>query len=67
MPTATRAACTGDCDGSGAVTVNELVVGVSIALGNANISACPAFDANGDGEVSISELVAAVSAALNGC
>jgi Ca2+-binding EF-hand superfamily protein len=40
---------------------------VNIALGNAPVSSCPAFDRNGDGEVSINELIAAVNAALNGC
>jgi len=49
------------------VTVNELIRGVNIALGNADISTCPAFDRNGDGMVSINELIAAVNAALDGC
>jgi hypothetical protein len=60
-------ACPGDCGGDGSVTVNELISGVNIALGNAPVSSCPAFDRNGDGEVSINELIAAVNAALNGC
>jgi hypothetical protein len=49
------------------VTVNELITGVNIALGNTPASSCPAFDRNADGEVSINELIAAVNAALNGC
>jgi hypothetical protein len=60
-------ACPGDCTGDGSVAVNELIVGVNIALGNAVTSACPPFDRNADGTVSISELIAAVGAALNGC
>ena len=28
-----RAACAGDCSGDGAVGINELITGVSIALG----------------------------------
>ena len=60
-------ACTGDCDASRAVTVNELILGVNIALGSADIGACAAFDTNADGQVSINELIAAVSAALAGC
>jgi hypothetical protein len=60
-------ACAGDCSGDNSVVVNELIVGVNIALGNAAASACPAFDRNGDGMVSINELIAAVSAALDGC
>lgn len=60
-------ACTGDCNGSGGVTIEELVQGVSIALGNATTAACPAFDGNGSGDVTVEELVAAVGAALDGC
>jgi hypothetical protein len=59
--------CVGDCDGDGSVTVNELIRGVNIALGNATIDDCPSFDATADGSVSISELVQGVNAALNGC
>lgn len=66
-PTVEPAACTGDCNGSGSVEINELVVGVNIALGTTGISACPAFDANGDGSVAIQELIAAVNNALSGC
>jgi len=65
--TATAPACAGDCSGDGSVTVNELITGVNIALGNSAASVCPSFDRNGDGEVSIAELIAAVNAALTGC
>jgi hypothetical protein len=34
-------ACVGDCDNSGAVTVDELVKGVSIALGTLPLDQCP--------------------------
>ncbi len=61
------AACPGDCNGNGSVTVDELVTGVNIALENASLSACPATDTSGDGMVTVNELVAAVSNALNGC
>jgi hypothetical protein len=47
--------------------VNELIIGVNIALGNDGIDACPAFDRDGDGQVSISELIAGVNAALTHC
>ena len=50
-----------------AVTIDELIRGVNIALGNTPLSNCPAFDANGDGEVTIDELIRAVNAALDGC
>ena len=59
--------CQGDCDGSGAVGVNELVMMVNIALESADMSECVAADGNDDGVVSVNELVAAVSAALVGC
>jgi hypothetical protein len=55
----------GDCDGDGIVTINELILGVNIALGNLPVTACPAFDTNRDGQVSIDELIAAVNAALS--
>jgi hypothetical protein len=58
-------ACDGDCNSDGAVTVNEVVVCVSMALGTSD--ACHACDANGDGTVTINEIIAAVGAALNGC
>jgi len=60
-------ACPGDCNGDGAVTVNELVTGVGIALGNNPLDACRAVDRNGSGDVSVDELVAAVASALAGC
>jgi len=65
--TPVTAACPGDCDGSGSVTIGELVKGVNIALGSLPVSACPAFDINGDQTVAVNELIAAVNAALNGC
>ncbi|HVN86238.1 MAG TPA: thrombospondin type 3 repeat-containing protein [Candidatus Binatia bacterium] len=54
----------GDCDGDGKVTVDELVTGVNIALGNAQVTACTQFDPNDDQRVSVDELVAGVGAAL---
>ncbi|MBI3782181.1 MAG: hypothetical protein HY270_02150 [Deltaproteobacteria bacterium] len=65
--TGIAAVCVGDCNGDGEVTVDELITGVNIALGSANLSACAVFDANGDGEVTIDEILSAVNSALNGC
>jgi hypothetical protein len=65
--TATPNDCPGDCDGNRMVTVAELTRMITIALGRADISTCPAGDADGDGEISINDLVRAVSSALNGC
>jgi dienelactone hydrolase len=64
--------CPGDCDDNGAVTVNELVLGVHLALqgpaGGAGVmSVCTAFDLDGNGVVTIDELLEAVGAALRGC
>ncbi|HSP97883.1 MAG TPA: hypothetical protein VL049_11645 [Candidatus Dormibacteraeota bacterium] len=60
-------ACPGDCNGDGAVSIDELVRGVGIALGSTGLGSCPAFDSGADGTVSIDELIAAVNAALGGC
>jgi hypothetical protein len=59
--------CVGDCNRDGMVTVTELITLVNIALGNADVSACPAGDANGDRMITVAEIVAAVVDALNGC
>ena len=59
--------CAGDCDGSGGVSIDELIRGVKIALGNAPLSTCTACDSDGDGELTIEELVRAVGNALRGC
>jgi hypothetical protein len=59
--------CPGDCSGNRTVTVNELVIAVNIALGNAAISSCPALDTNGNGMASIEELIRAVGSLLDGC
>jgi glucose/arabinose dehydrogenase len=61
------AACTGDCDGGGGVSIDELIQGVNIALGNSAVFQCRAFDGNGNENVTIDELVAGVGHALEGC
>jgi hypothetical protein len=65
--TPTRPPCVGDCNGDGRVTIDELILGVRIALGATPVSACTAVDANGNGTVEIAELVAAVMRILAGC
>ncbi len=55
----------GDCDGSGEVTVDELMTMVNIALGGTPLSACAAGDADGSGDVTVDEIVAAVNHALS--
>jgi hypothetical protein len=61
------AACVGDCDGEGSVSVDELVAGVSIALGMAPVSRCTSFDEDASGAVGVEELIAAIANALTGC
>ena len=56
--------CTGDCNGDGMVTINELILGVSIALGSQPLSACPAFDCEHNQMVPINCLVQGVNNAL---
>lgn len=61
-----RSQCVGDCDGSGSVGISELVTGVNILLGRADVSSCEAFDCGHDGMVGISCLVQAVNNSLAG-
>ena len=58
--------CIGDCDGDRVVRVNELILGVNIALDQRPVSACPAL-ANAEGRVDIAQLTSAVLHALDGC
>jgi hypothetical protein len=59
--------CAGDCDNSNDVAINELITGVNILLGSAELELCPAFDRDASGVVEINELIAAVNASLGGC
>ena len=60
-------ACPGDCNSDGAVTINELIVGVNIALEIEPVTTCPVFDASGDGTVTVNEIILGVNASLNDC
>lgn len=60
-------ACGGDCNRDGAVTVDEILTALNIALGNDTLAACSTADANGDQQVQVDEIVAALAAALGGC
>ncbi len=66
-PTPEAGACVGDCGEDGAVTVDEIITGVNIALGVTQPSMCPQFDPSGDGQVTVDEILQAVNAALTGC
>ena len=61
-PTPRGGVCVGDCDGSGDVTINEIITCVNIALGTAAVSTCSACDSNHDGQVEINEIIQAVNA-----
>jgi len=61
------AACSGDCNIDGTVTVDELITGVNIALSARPVGVCPSFDTDDDGLVTVEELIAGVNSALNGC
>ena len=68
-PNPTPVACFGDCDGDGAVTVNELIILVNIALGSAPLDACtgssedPCYDL----PVAVECVITSVNNALYGC
>jgi len=59
--------CIGDCDGDGSASIDELLTGVAIALGERLLNDCSSLDTNGDSVVTIDELIKAVNAALTGC
>ena len=56
-------ACLGDCGDDGAVTVDELVLLVGMALGDVPLAACPPISA----VPGVADLVLAVGHALSGC
>ena len=64
---ATPGPCVGDCDGNLHVTVDELVEGARILLGDDVLQHCGAFDCNGNSRVTVDCVVKAVHAALHGC
>ena len=59
--------CVGDCGDDQAVTVDELLVMVNIALGSRPVSDCIAGDGTLDGTVTVNEILKAVNNSLNGC
>ncbi len=59
--------CSGDCDGSGAVTIDEVLRTLGVALDGGDVGACPAAERNADGVVSVDEVVFALQMALQGC
>jgi hypothetical protein len=49
------------------VTVNELILGVEIALGRRPVATCEAFDPDGSGVVTIVELEQGVASSMFDC
>ncbi len=64
---AIAAPCVGDCSADGAITVDEILIGVNVALGVSPLSSCPPFDVDSSGTLTVDELVSAVDGALRGC
>jgi hypothetical protein len=62
-----QAACVGDCDASGQVTVDEITAMIAVALGVPSPVPCEAGDVNGDASITVDEIVAALTNALEGC
>ena len=67
LDVAVDAPCAGDCNGDGAVTIDELTLGIRVGLGAAAVAQCASIDADTDGQVLVDELIAAVRRALSGC
>jgi hypothetical protein len=59
--------CVGDCDGNGAVGINELVIGVNIALDLEPLATCMDFDSDHDDTLRIAELLGGVRSSIDGC
>ncbi len=59
--------CNGDRNGDGEITVDEVLKGVNIALGNISVCECMPCDTDEDGAISIEELIRAVHYAMTGC
>lgn len=68
-PTATftPAACCGDCNGGGSVSLGEVQICTDIFLGNSALSTCFACDCDSGGTVTIDEVQEASLNNLNGC
>jgi hypothetical protein len=64
---APTAPCPGNCNDDGAVSVDELITVVRIALDLAPVTDCTAADGDGDGRISIGDIVRAVGSALGEC
>lgn len=60
-------ACVGDCDNSGAVSIDEVLKGIQIVSGDLPPGQCLSFECNATEAVTIDCMIRAVAAALGGC
>lgn len=58
--------CAGDCTGTHAVAVNDIIILVNVVLGTAQASVCPDGIPSGS-QVSVSLIIQAVNNVLKGC
>jgi len=54
----------GDCNHDSSVSIDEIVMGLNIALGRADLSACDGFDRDANRAVTVDELLGAIDFAL---
>jgi hypothetical protein len=66
MPAAVTYTAQSDCDGDGAVRIDELMLGVRISLGHEPVTTCLPQDLDNNGVLQIHELIGAVFASLEG-
>ncbi|MBI3784166.1 MAG: hypothetical protein HY270_12285 [Deltaproteobacteria bacterium] len=62
--------CSGDCDGDGAVTIDEIVYSVNLTFDSDDCfttTVCPSADTDLDCQITVSDVLAAVNRALEGC
>jgi hypothetical protein len=58
--------CVGDCHNDRAVTVDDLILGVNVVLGEADVAECPAILCRRMGEPQVPCIVIAVFNSLSG-
>ncbi|MBI3782699.1 MAG: hypothetical protein HY270_04785 [Deltaproteobacteria bacterium] len=59
--------CPGDCDGSGSVTIEDLVTLTNAALAGTSPVSCLSADTDNNSLITIDEIIAAVVLAFDGC
>jgi hypothetical protein len=59
--------CAGDCDGSGEVGVEDLMLMVEMIFDDSDGTRCPHADADGDGSVRVNDVVAALRPGVATC